>query len=343
MTRGKIGVGVLGLGFMGRTHIVAYQQAADDGIAVELRAVCDPSAARRAGELSAAGNIGAASEGRLFDPEEVQGYENPEELFADAKVDLVSICTPTDSHVDLAIQAIEAGKHVLVEKPVSLTAAEIERLEQVRSNHPGIQCMPAMCIRFWPGWRWLRDRIADGRYGGVVSASFERVGGAPNWSQSFYADPSRSGSALFDLHVHDVDFLYWCFGPPRAVTSVGSALHLTTLYHFDETGPAHVTAEGGWLPTHNFPFRMRYRVAFENAVAEYDLSHEVTLQLITEDGIEPIHLEDGAGYDHEIRHLIRAIQSGQPLGATLSEAAAVTRLIEAERLSLETQQTIKIG
>ena len=70
------------------------------------------------------------------------------------------LCTPTDSHVDLAIAALRAGKHVLVEKPVAVDPADVERLAMVAREN-GTICMPAHCIRFWPAWAWLRDAIGD--------------------------------------------------------------------------------------------------------------------------------------------------------------------------------------
>jgi len=101
------GVGVIGLGFMGRTHVAAYRAAEASGHANRLVAVCDADEARRRGEGDAGGNLATgAGSTRIFDPAEVKGYAAPEELLADPRVELVSICTPTDTHVDLAIAAL---------------------------------------------------------------------------------------------------------------------------------------------------------------------------------------------------------------------------------------------
>ena len=123
------GVGIVGLGFMGRTHIGAYAEAARRGHTNRLVAVCDASEERRAGRAGGAGNLESGeTEELMFDPGSVAATADPAELFANPEVELVSICTPTDSHVDLALAALEAGKHVLVEKPVALTSAEVARL-----------------------------------------------------------------------------------------------------------------------------------------------------------------------------------------------------------------------
>jgi predicted dehydrogenase len=325
-----LGVGVIGLGFMGRTHVAAYRAADAAGHANRLVAVADPDEARRRGEVASAGNFDTGAGGeRLFDPAGVTGYAEADELLRDPRVELVSICTPTDSHVPLALAALAAGKHVLVEKPVALAAADVERLAAAAAAADTL-CMPAMCIRFWPAWSWLRDAVASGRYGAVRSAVFRRLGTRPGWNEAFYADASRSGGVLFDLHVHDADFVRWCFGAPDAVTAIGWPLHLTTTFRYDG-GPPHVTAEGGWDHADGFPFHMGYTVAFERATADYALGREPELRLSRDGASEPVELEDLSGYDGEVRHLLDAIARGadrSELDATLDEALELTRMLE---------------
>ena len=262
-----IGVGVIGLGFMGATHIRAYQAADTAGFACRLVAVSDPNADRLRGTVAAAGNLasGAGEQGEsLFDPTRVCTHIDAAALLNDPAVELVSICTPTDSHVDLAIAALRAGKHVLVEKPVAIRSSEARRLAEVVRASDRL-CMPGMCMRFWPGWDWLRERVRDEAYGQVLSATFQRLGSPPSWSPEFYGDLSRSGGPLFDLHIHDADFIRWCFGPPRGVVSTGTPAHITTIYRYEAgKGPAHVVAEGGQNHAPGFPFKMRYIVAFEH-------------------------------------------------------------------------------
>src|SRR4029450_12483199 len=122
----------------------------------------------------------------------------------------------------------------------------------------------------------------------------------PTWAHDFYRDPARSGGAFIDLHIHDADFIYWCFGRPRAVATTGTHQHLTTLYRFaDPAGHAappavsspgtlsHVTpgpAPGASPPPRNTP-----------------------LILPRDKDSEAIPLEPITGYEGEIRHLIRAL------------------------------------
>ncbi|MCH2102405.1 MAG: Gfo/Idh/MocA family oxidoreductase [Planctomycetes bacterium] len=328
----KLGVGIVGLGFMGQTHLGAYQRADEAGFGNKLVAVCDADPERRAGKAPAAGNFDTDAAEDLFDPAEVKGYEDPAELFADPSVDVVSICTPTDSHVDLAIAALEAGKHVLVEKPVAITAEEVARLAEVDARTDAL-CMPAMCMRFWPAWAWLAERVREGTFGAVRAAAFQRLGTRPGGGGGFYEDDSRTGGALVDLHIHDADFIRWVFGTPDELRSTGSTAHLTTLYRYLD-GPSHVVAEGGWDHTPGSPFRMRYVVIFDEATADFDLGREQQLMLAKDGEFEVIEVEDINGYDGEVRHLLNAINTGSALGATIGEAAGLAEMLEAEREAL---------
>src|SRR5206468_2072633 len=135
---------------------------------------------------------------------------------------------------------------------------------------------------------------------------FRRLGSSPAWSRNFYGNPVKSGGALFDLHVHDADFVRWCFGPPDAVTSTGSIEHVTTLYRY-EHGPEHVVAEGGWNHTIGFPFFVGYTVVVERATAEFALGREPLLTLARDGRNEAVELEAGTGYDGEVRHVLALI------------------------------------
>ncbi|MEW6071971.1 MAG: Gfo/Idh/MocA family oxidoreductase [Planctomycetota bacterium] len=338
----EIGVGVVGLGYMGRTHVTAYRDAAADGVRTRLVAVCDANPALAGGDTSARGNLDTGRHAaRLFDPRETSFHRDPAELFALPAVDLVSICTHTRSHVELATQALEAGKHVLVEKPVALSAAAVERL-LAAARAAGRLCMPAMCVRFWPGWDWLRATVRAGTLGEVRSAVFRRIAAHPGWAPEFYRDPHENGGALFDLHVHDADFVRWCFGPPAAVTSTGTIDHLTTLYRYLR-GPAHVVAEGGWDLATGFEFVMSFTVAFAEATADYRLGRTPPLLLCRDGKAQPVALAPGNGYEGEVRHALALLTDPDAIPlAPLEDAVGLTRMLEAEGESLRTGATVAV-
>lgn len=365
MAEREIGVGIIGLGFMGRTHLRAYRDAARQGDPCRVVAT---SATRRAdwdelisGDGAAkAGNIAQAGASEaIVDPSEVRFYEDWRELAADPGVDLVSVCTPTDTHAAIAIELLRAGKHVLVEKPVALSSARAREVAQAAADARtrGVLCMPAHCMRFWNGWDWLKARVQEAQDGSrgpngewglgkLRALTLQRMGSRPGWSPAYYNDPARCGGALFDLHIHDADVVLWLLGAPDEVSSVGHVDHIVTQYRFAR-GPALVVAEGGWVAD-GFPFRMRYTAEFEGGVADWDLARPEPLQVSKDGKSEAVALPPLAGYDGEIRHFVRAIAAlrrGErvTLDVTPEDAARVCRLLELEHESATRGTPVAVG
>ncbi len=333
-----VGVGVIGMGFMGRTHAAAYaDNAARSPGACRLVAVSDPNPERMRAAAATGGNIGPGDAIPELDRADLRRRTEPSELLADPDVHLVSICTPTDTHIDLALAAINSGKHVLVEKPVALDAEQIRRLAEAAAARDRL-VMPAMCMRFWPGWTHLKAALTDGRYGSLHAISFTRLGTRPAWSPDFYANAGRTGGAMTDLHIHDADFIVHLLGRPRGVVSAGSVDHVTTHYLFAR-GIGHVVAEGGWLPAAGMPFRMRFTASFENATLDFELGREHPLMIARDGEWTPVDGPSGNGYQPQIDHMIAAVHAHRAgerfrLAATLSDAITVAEVLAAERESL---------
>jgi len=332
-----VNVGVIGLGVMGTTHLDAYASIAD----AKVVAVADRIAAKLSGKDAVKGNIDGQAGGG-FDLSKVKQYSEGTDLIADPEVELVDICLATPLHAEFAVQALHAGKHVLIEKPLARTGEEAKRILTAASDAPGM-AMCAQCMRFWPGWVWLKQAVDSGRYGPVRSASFRRIGDHPGGP--FYSSGEQSGGAILDLHLHDTDFVQHLFGVPEAVISHGYRKvtdhidHVTTLYHYPN-GP-HVVAEGGWAMAKGFGFSMTYCVNFENATAVFDLSQDKPLTLYEPDK-EPraVELEPGMGYVPQLAYFIDCIQTRQaPRRVTLEDAAQSVLIIEAEVRSVESGQT----
>jgi predicted dehydrogenase len=304
-----LGVGILGHGFMGRTHEAAWIEADSLGAECEVRAIAAGSA-------------------------EVAG------VLADPRIDLVSICTPTDTHHALAVAALEAGRHVLLEKPVALQAQDIDAIAAV-ARQAGLLCMPAHCMRFWPGWPELREMVLQQTYGLVKSAVFRRVGHPPDWNTSFYGDPARSGGALFDLHIHDADFVLWTFGTPSRLESTGTRDHVTTRYSYDGFD---VHAEGGWVADNAAAFEMSYTVHFERASVDFSLERTPQMVVSSAAGTLAPVLSSVSAYTAQALHFAAAVAQaragGRPsMRVTLEDARAVTVLLTEEMEGLGLQNS----
>jgi len=323
-----IRVGIIGLGTMGSTHLAVYRQL--DGAEVVAIASVDG----RSGP--AGGNIAGQGGGSAEDLD-VEWFADGLELIASTEVDLIDICTPTPTHLALATAAIDAGRHVLIEKPVDLRSERVRELAAA-ADRAGVVAMPAMCMRFWPGWDWLKRAVDERRYGRVLSAGFARLASHPGGA--FYQDADACGGALFDLHIHDADFIQYALGMPKRVSSVGYSHvtggvdHVVTRYDFGEGGPL-VTAEGGWAMAAGFDFVMRFTVNFERATARFDLADDPPLKLTHEGRTSPVSIAAGMGYEGEIRYLIDCLTSGRRADrSTLASAVRTTAIVEAEAASI---------
>ena len=196
-------VGLVGAGYIAGSHARGY--AADPR--AELAYVVEPVAAKAAAMAATYG---------------VQVLPDLDALLA-SDVDVVSVCTPSPTHADLAVAALEAGKHVLCEKPVARTLADAERIVAAGRRGPGL-LMVGHVSRFEPDHRAAYLAVRAGRIGAVRMMSQSLVGERPTWSEhDWLGDPDQSGGPLIDLAIHSFDYLTWvCGARPVRVHAVGS-------------------------------------------------------------------------------------------------------------------------
>ncbi|MEM8873746.1 MAG: Gfo/Idh/MocA family oxidoreductase [Planctomycetota bacterium] len=328
-------IGVVGLGMMGQTHLDVYAQRDD----AEVVAVGDRSPHRLAGSSKAGGNIEGQAEGG-FDLARVEKFTDAADMLA--LVDIVDVCVPTPFHLEVARLALDADKHVLIEKPVCRTSEQAASLAAIADAASG-KSMVAMCMRFWPGWTDLKAAVEDGRYGALKSASFTRIAAHPGGA--FYEDAKASGAAILDLHLHDTDFVRHLLGDPAAVRSVGTSLitdgidHVVS--HYDYPGMS-VVAEGGWAMSAGFPFTMRFVANFERATLDFDLARETPLMRAMDGKYEPVELAEGMGYAHEIGHFLDCVREGRQPSVSIADAGRSVALVEAEEQSVRSGEAVTV-
>lgn len=334
----SINVGVIGLGFMGRMHLAAYESIPD----AKLVAIADQDPKRAAGDFSGGwGNMEGGVE--KLDMADITGTTDWRELIQLDNVDVVDICLPTPAHVEVATATLAAGKHLICEKPLALNLKDTQTIVDAANNAKGM-FMPAMCIRFWPQWHWLKEQIENNTYGKLLGLRIERVGGPP---AGWFRDGAMSGGAILDLHIHDTDFVYYLLGKPNAVFSRGYSQysgnpdHIITQYIYND-GPTLVSAEGGWLGE-GYPFAMRYLANFENATVDYDCTRDEDLQISQNDKTQHLKIEGNDGYANELAYFINCVKTNTPPArVTAQDAITSIQLIEAEAQSVKTGKPIVI-
>jgi predicted dehydrogenase len=199
-TGAGIGIGVIGAGSIAEYHLGAYANNPD----VRVVAVCDIDGDR------------ARQRATQFGVQRV--HATHQELLSDPDVDAVSICTRNDSHAAIAVAALEAGKSVLVEKPMARTVAEAEAIAAAEEASTGI--VQVGYVRRWsPNALVLKSFIDAGDLGEVYYAKatcLRSVGNPGGW----FADKAVSGGGpLIDLGVHWIDLAWYLMGAP-AIASV---------------------------------------------------------------------------------------------------------------------------
>lgn len=297
-------VGIVGTGIMARTHaavLSGYHRSAVGGWASR-----DPGSV---GDLSEYGDAPV--------------HADPRELAEDPRVQAVLIATPDHLHTEPALAAIEAGKHVLVEKPLATTVADARRIRDAAAA-AGVTVMTLFNHRWVPAYWQAKERTADGRLGAPVLAYARK-------NDTRYVPTKMIGWAAettpsFFLSSHDLDLLLWYFGQ-RVVEAHATAVHgvLRDRFGIDTpdavqaqlrfAGGAVATVEACWIYPDTFPTMTDsfVELVFSDAVVHLDRKHE-QIELATADSFS---------YP---RNQLAGRVGGRPSGST---AAAIAHFVDA--------------
>ncbi len=227
----QLRVGIAGLGRLGKRHA---EQLAFRTRGAQLVSACSPVRA----ELDwAHSEFGLATLHEDFDA-----------FVRDPAIDAVVLVTPTSLHADQTIAALEAGKHVFVEKPLALNVEDCERVEAVAARHPELVAMVGFVRRFDPSYGRAQADIAAGHIGRPFMVRSQTCD--QNDPDGFFVRfAPTSGGIFMDCSVHDIDLARWMLGKPKAVRAFASgtvAIHegLKPIGDVDN-GLAIVEFEGG--------------------------------------------------------------------------------------------------
>lgn len=323
-----IKVAMIGFGGIANTaHFPPYKKLEEDGLA-QLVAVCDTDEARFKGKTTI--NIGASDEGleRSF-----ATYTDWREMLTHETVDMVDVCLPTFLHAEVVSAVLSMGYPVLSEKPMASTYADCRKMLDA-AKKSGQQLMIGQCLRFSNNYNFLKKAITENTFGKLRTAIFRRFSAPPRWGwQNWYMDIEKSGGALQDLHIHDVDMVRYLLGEPLAVSCdttdiySGDDIAYSRMYYKDAT----VLAIGDWS-REGCNFQADFTVSFEKATV-----------VLGKDGITvyprggsayKTDVEGNDFYEAEIRYFVQLLKNGCENTENPPESAAATiKLIETLRKS----------
>lgn len=266
-----------------------------------------------------------------------RAYGSYAELVADDRVDAVYVATPHSRHAEDALLAIEAGKHALVEKAFTITAAEARRVVDA-ARRADVAVMEAMWTRFLPQMAMIRQAVAEGRIGRVRIVEATHHQALPTDPRHRLNDPALGGGAMLDLGIYPISFAVDVLGVPTAVAAAATlsdqgvdtqmGLVLTheggtqSMVHFglDLQSPntASIIGEDGRIDldsTWFTPTTWRIRDRDGAVVEEFDGREELT------------------GYVHEARAFESMVTSGTHEGGPMDpeETVAIMALMDEAR------------
>ena len=343
-------VGIIGIGFMGSTHFRIYQ----GNEKAKITAIADIDPKKISGDWSQiTGNIGNGDNSQPINLEGINTYKNAMDLINDPTVDLVDLCLPTYLHEAFILAALKAGKHVMSEKPIALNSEEAERIINEAKKTESF-FTTGMCVRYWPEYQHAYELYTSGKLGKLKSATFKRYSGNidGNAWQNWFMNPKRSGGAILDLHIHDVDIVRYFFGRPGKVTAFGLKNHRSdqgidqVMAVFDYGDGTLVSAEGGWSASSQVPFEMSFQIICEEGTihlsgAGYKIYHENGT--IEEPQVTDPNLP--TGWHVEIDYLLSSIlkNSKPDKVIKLEEMKDAISIVEAEKISINEARSVVIN
>jgi len=312
----KLGAAVIGTGFWGKNHARVYTEIEE----TDLLAVCDIDAERA---KAVAEQYGA------------KPYSNLRKMLKNKDIEIISVCTWSTSLAKVATEAVKAGKHVLVEKPMAANVKKAERLLDAAKKNK-VHLTVGFLMRFIPGLQQIKKAVNDKTIGQLVCATAKRVS---QW-------PERIGDVgvVKDTAIHDIDAMLYLFNEdPIAVYAKTGALrhkrfedYSQILLTFERGKTAFI--EANWLT----PYKTRTLVATgSDAIMSLDyITQELTIENMKETMqpryaiVEPLKLE--------LRHFAKCVlEEEKPLITGLDGMRAL-KIAEAALKSSATGKIVKL-
>jgi len=315
MTLRKASMAVIGCGFWGKNHARIYSELEK----ADLIAVADlnEDAACALGEKYGA-----------------DYYGDPTDLIRRDDVEAISICTPTVTHAKIALEAIEAGKHVLVEKPMTSTVAEAESLIAA-AEKAGVKLTVGFVERFNPGVIEALRLVREGKIGEIILARAHRV--------SRYPLRISDVGVVKDLAIHDADIVRQLFGadPEMVYATAGNLVHSFEDYAnivLRFSGNRSAFIETNWLTPRKI--RRLILTGSEGLITVEFITQEVTVE--DDEGRYTPFLQPQEPLTLELESFVEAILEDKPPAVSGEDGLKALRICEAALESARTGKPVKL-
>ena len=335
-------VAIVGFGFMGKTHYGAWKKCRG----AKVVAICDSNLSQLKAKVK--GNIKGVADNAAV-PKSVKVWDDFDKMLAAGGFDIVDITLPTLLHPKMSVAALEAGYHVLCEKPMALELRDCDRMLAAAMKAKR-ELLIAQCVRFFPENVYLRELVRSGRYGKVLAADFSRFIAPPKWSPKgadWIFDEKKSGGVLFDVHIHDADYILGTFGKPEKVSATfrrnakGFVDHTVTTYAYKD---AVVTSDSSFAAASSLVWEAAGRVFFEKATVVFGPFFKAPLTVYPEDAKPFVpKLPKASGYEAEIRYFLDLVEGrAKEKVLTAQDARESVAMLELERRSATSGKAIVV-
>jgi len=323
-------VAVIGFGFMGLTHTINILK----NKRLQLKAIVDRDPGiieKKLTEQTGNFSTGCLSEESL---EGINKYASLDECLVMEDIDACFICVHTGLHFDMTKKALLAGKHVFLEKPMCLDIKQGEELIRL-ANKRNLILMPGQVVRFMPAYLELKRWMIVQEYGPLEFLSLSRFAGIPSWGEwaARQADFGSSGGALFDLVLHDIDFVQSILGNPDSIRSeilpgrLSGHDYINAIWKYDNNRIT-VKVEGGLIFHSTFPFHAGFSAKFEKASILYHTLQPDHISIATDHGVMQVWAGPANdGFSGEIEYFATCIDEGtRPVLCTPESALQTIRI-----------------
>ena len=337
----KIGFGIIGCGVIADFHANALFDLPADAVLVGVA------------------DARAESARRFAEKHGVRAFDTVEELLACPEIDVVNICTPSGFHADAVVRAAEAGKHIIVEKPMAITKEQLDAEVEACEKY-GVLLSSISQNRFVHGVRMTKQALEDGLLGKLVCADISMK---YNRTQEYYDSSAwrgtkaiDGGGALMNQGIHGVDLLLYLAGDVASVYAVSKTLvrkievedTLSAVLEFKNGATGIIQATTSVFP--GYPRRLELNgdkgsiVLNEGSIVRWDIENDTRQDIVlqpnfTSSASTPTAISTD-GHTKQIADVIRALRTGKKPLIDVYEGRKPVDLILAIYKSAEEKRVI---